>query len=138
MALVSNARLDKALLPLPHYAPRYIPSSIGVNFFAQNPARSRCGRTENGYIFPPTHLVSPVLKHLQDFHAIATLVAPEIRPLPYWWPLIQRAAKEAFKIASRGEETALLWPSKGVDCFNIKKPLPWNLWFFRLDFTSYS
>lgn len=39
MALDSNSQLDKESNPLPHYTPRYTPSSIGVNFFAQNPAR---------------------------------------------------------------------------------------------------
>lgn len=39
MALDSNSQLDKESHPLPHYTPRYTPSSIGVNFFAQNPAR---------------------------------------------------------------------------------------------------
>lgn len=136
MALDSNSQLDKESHPLPHYTPRHTLSSIGVNFFAQNPAKRCCGTLENGYIFPPTHLVGPVLKHLQDFHAIATLVAPEIRPLPYWWPSVQRAAKKKFKIALKGDETALLWPSKSTNSFTIKRPLPWNLWAFRLDFSS--
>ena len=136
MALDSNTQLDKEFHPLPHYTPRHTPSSIGVNFFAQNPAQRRCGKAENGYIFPPTNLVGPVLKHLKAFHAIATLVAPEIRPLPYWWPSVQRAATERLQIALKGDETALFWPSRSTDSFTIKRPLPWNLWAFRLDFSS--
>lgn len=136
MALDSNSQLDKESHSLPQYSPRYTPSSIGVNFFAQNLAQSRSGEIENGYIFPPTHLVGPVLKHLQDYHAVATLVAPEIRPLPCWWPFVQRAANEASQIALKGDDTALLWPSKGTNSITVRKPLPWNLWVFRLDFSS--
>ena len=139
MALDSNSQLDKESHPLPHYTPCYTPSSIGVNFFAQNPAQSRSGEIENGYIFPPTHLVGPVLKHLQDYHAVATLMAPEIRPLPYWCPFVQRTAKEASQIALKGDDTALLWPSKGTShrkLFGIPKlgkcweffPLLGNVW----------
>ena len=49
MALDSNSQLNKGSHPLPHYTPR----STGVNFFPQNPAQSRSGELENGYIFPP-------------------------------------------------------------------------------------
>ena len=61
---------------------------------------------------PPTFLVGPILKVLKERKQSSTLMAIDAYPRQYWWPLLQQCAQDAYKVASKGDITALLYPSK--------------------------
>ena len=59
MALDSNCMKDRHGRPLRHFTPYSTPGSSGVNLFTQ-----QIPSEENCYVFPPFHLVLPVVNFL--------------------------------------------------------------------------
>ena len=59
----------------------------------------------HAYVFPPTHLVGPVLKHLQEYQAIATLVVPKLDPFHIGGRCYNGPLRRHFKLPP--EETKL-------------------------------
>ena len=131
MALDSNTQNGKDGTPLPHFSPYPTPGSSGVNLFAQdlsNPVSDP--RLRNPYVFPPIILIGPVLRLLLEFGLPCTIIVPDIRPRRFWWPTLNHVAHASFRLASRGQQSAVLTPSKGGFCGKFS--LPWDLWAFRV------
>ena len=128
MALDSNAALDRAGNPLPHFTPWPSPNSWGVNIFAQDLSEKRLPMT-NPFVFPPFNLVGPVVKFLCSFGISFTIVVPEFHPQPYWWPGLLNISMHKMCLGSRGDMDVILSPSKS----GFKPvPCPVKLWACRV------
>lgn len=131
MALDSNAMKDLFGAPLPHFTPHPSPASSGANTFAQD-LSSGASFMELPYVFPPLMLVGPVF-HFRQSHQRSSLITLDVYLRKYWWPLIQRYATKARKLARKGDTMALLVPS-----WNGWIPhhgIPGDLWAFALYFS---
>ena len=62
--------------------------------------------------FPPVSLVGPVLRFLRSHGRSCTVMALNVYPKRYWWPLIQSCASKSCRLAVKGEAGRLLLPSK--------------------------
>ncbi|KAJ7379460.1 hypothetical protein OS493_015243 [Desmophyllum pertusum] len=96
LALPSNFQRDLHNRPLRFYAPFPNPGCPGVNVFAQT-----VSRLENAYAFPPFILLGPLLKFLSPQPCPLTIIAPDLRPRQYWWPILQHRVSSCFKIGSK-------------------------------------
>ena len=76
-----------------------------MNIFAQT-----LSPTENTYGFPPFILIGPLLKFLLPQPCPLTIIAPDLRPRQYWWPILQHRTSSCFKIGSKGQKDILLFP----------------------------
>ncbi|KAK6175833.1 hypothetical protein SNE40_014216 [Patella caerulea] len=86
MALDSNTMTLSDGTPLRHFTPTFSPLSSGVNVFCQT-----LESESNPYVFPPYGMIFPILCFLEQQHVECTVVVPQIRPLPIWWPMINNA-----------------------------------------------
>lgn len=127
LALASNVQRDLHDRPLRFYAPFPNPGCSGVNVFAQSISHS-----ENAYAFPPFILLGPLLKFLSPQPCPLTIIAPDLRPRQYWWPILQHKASSCFKIGSKGQNDILLFPDASQHGAFSPRPLQWDLWAFRL------
>ena len=86
------------------------------------------------YLFPPPppHLVGPVLCFLSSERRSCTLVTLITYPKRYWWPLIRKYSFRFVKLVEKGEQRALLTPSR--DGWVSHPGLPGDLWAFALAF----
>ncbi|CAH3174737.1 unnamed protein product, partial [Porites lobata] len=118
MALDSNCRRDPSGLILPHYSPWPTPASEGVNAFAQ-----LIPLEHNIYAFPPFVLLGPLLRYFLDqgFHGALTLVVPDLRPRRFWWALLQSVGVDRLLLGRKGDDAALLFPSRSTHI-----PRPWK------------
>lgn len=126
MALPSNVKLDRSGRPLKFFSPFPCVQAQGTNIFSQELAPS-----ENAYVFPPFTLIGPLVKYLASQPCPYTLIAPDVSPRKYWWPLLQRQSIAAFKLGQRGENSVLLFPVKSGRSTWESRPLQWDLWVFR-------
>ena len=127
MSLDSNCQRNKNGTPLPHYTPWSTPGSAGVNVFS-NPLPSG----HNIYVFPPFVLIGPFLCYVidQEFHGAFSLIAPDIRPRPFWWATVQAFVVDRFLLGKKGSSSVLLFPSRHSQEW-VSRPLQWDLWAFR-------
>ena len=127
MSLDSNVVLGKDGGPLPHFTPRPSANSQGVNVFAQDLELAE--NMSNPYVFPPFGLIGPVLKYLFGFQFSFSIVVPELRPLPYWWPGLVARSKRRILLGNQGDFDTILSPTR--DGF---RPVAceFNLWAFRV------
>lgn len=127
MSLDSNCQRNSNGTPLPHYTPWSTPGSAGVNVFS-NPLPSG----HNIYVFPPFVLIGPFLRYVidQEFHGAFSLIAPDIRPRPFWWATVQAFAVDRFLLGKKGSSSVLLFPSRHSQEW-VSRPLQWDLWAFR-------
>ncbi|CAH3131669.1 unnamed protein product [Porites lobata] len=87
MSLDSNVQFDEKGVPLRHFTPFYTPMSSGINVFAQV-----ISRDENAYVFPPFVMMGLLLKFLLQARITVTIIAPQLSPIPYWWPILKGAS----------------------------------------------
>ena len=127
LALASNVQRDLHDRPLRFYAPFPNPGCSGVNIFAQTISPS-----ENAYAFPPFILLGPLLKFLSPQPCPLTIIAPDLRPRPYWWPIVQHKSSSCFKLGTKGQKDILLFPAASQHGVFSPRPLQWDLWAFRL------
>ena len=128
MALDSNAQRGRDGQALPHFSPTPMPFSQGVNVFSQS-----WSNKDNPYVFPPFGLVGSVLRHVVSMGVDCTFVAPSLSPIPVWWPLLQRYAKDSFLLGDKTDRGILFFPTKK----GYKKDtrgLVWPLVAYRLEF----
>ena len=117
--------------PLPHFTPHQSPQSCGVNFFAQD-LSSGVPFLEYLYILPPLSLMGPVLRFLKFHGWSCKVIALDVYPRKYWWPLIKSCARKSCRLAVKGEVGALLLPSKQGW---IPHPgIPGDLWAFGVQY----
>lgn len=126
MALDSNTMTSENGIPLRHFTPWPTPDSAGVNVFAQHLVQEK-----NPYVFPPFGLVFPVLCLLKEQGVSATVIVPEIHPLPVWWPMLQMYREDSLELGVRGDKTVLKMPSKHGFILDTKG-LKWSLHAFRV------
>ena len=127
MALDSNSMTYHDGSPLPHFTPQPSPQSCVVNFFAQD-LSSGVPFLEYPYVFPPLSLMGPVLRFLKFHGRSCTVIALDVYPRKYWWPLIKSCARNSCRLAVKGEVGALLLASKQGW---IPHPgIPGDLWAF--------
>ena len=127
MSLDSNCQRNRNGTPLPHYTPWSTPGSAGVNVFS-NPLPSG----HNIYVFPPFVLIGPFLRYVidQEFHGAFSLIAPDIRPRPFWWATVQAFVVDRLLLGKKGSSSVLLFPSRHSQEWG-PRPLQWGLWAFR-------
>ena len=113
MALDSNSMTYQDGSPLPHFTPHPSPQSCGVNFFAQD-LSSGVPFLGYPYIFPPPSLMGPVLLFLKFHGRSCMVIALDVYPRKYWWPLIKSCARKSCRLAVKGEVGALLLRT-GID-----------------------
>ena len=126
MSLDSNVQFDEKGVPLRHFTPFYTPMSSGINVFAQV-----ISRDENAYVFPPFVMMGPLLKFLLQARIPVTIIAPQLSPTPYWWPILKGASSVSLLLGSKGEGGVIPFPSPHV-CF-ATRPLQWDLFAFRFE-----
>lgn len=129
MALDSNSVTGKDGLPLPHFSPWPTPYSQGVNLFAQDLHLAE--NMENPYVFPPFILIGPVLKFLYKFKVSFTVVVPEIRPYPFWWPELMARTQSRVVLGAKGSLDVILAPTR---CGFEPMACPFTLWACRVLF----
>ena len=127
MALPSNVMSDPSGHPLRFFSPTPCKEAAGTNIFAQSIATQG-----NAYVFPPFVLVGPLLRFLLSQDCAFTIVTPDLRPRKYWWPILDRAAAASFILGRKGNPNVLLFPSKSASTSWEPRPLPWDLWVFRV------
>ena len=126
MSLGSNVQFHEKGVPLRHFTPFYTPMSSGFNVFAQV-----ISRDENAYVFPPFVMMGLLLKFLLQVRITVTIIAPQLSPIPYWWPILKDASSVSLLLGSKGEGGVILFPSPHV-CF-AARPLQWDLFAFRFE-----
>ena len=133
MALDSNAMKDGSGNSLPHFTPGPSPGYSGVNLFAQDLTRHAQGPAmRRPYVFPPLILVGPVLRFLGSFKQPCTIVVLDVYPRRYWWPLLQHRSVKVKMLASKGDCTAVLRPSR--QGWVPHPGIPGDLWAFSVEF----
>lgn len=84
MATDANVMMSTSGLPLRHFTQYPSPQTAGVNVFAQDVAIEK-----SPYVFPPFHLVFPVLCLLKEQKVKrCTIIVPIVHPRPVWWSLL--------------------------------------------------
>lgn len=111
MALDSDAIINQDGSLLPHFKPQPSPQSCGVNFFAQD-LSSGAPFLEYAYVFSPLSLMGHVLRFLRSDGRSCTIIALNVYPKKYWWPLIQSYASKSRRLAVKREAGALSLPSR--------------------------
>ena len=86
ISLDSYCQRNRVGLHLPHFTLCATPESCGINVIAHS-----FPLDHNNYVFPPFILIAPLLRYLlgQDFHGAFTIVVPHLKPLRFWWVLVQ-------------------------------------------------
>ena len=111
MALDSNAMTGQDGSLASHLTPHPSPQSCDVNFFAQD-LSSGAPFLAYPYVFPPLSLMVTVLHFLRSHGRSCTVIALNVYPRKYWWPLIQSCAIKSCRLAVKGEAGALMLSSK--------------------------
>lgn len=101
----------------------------GVNVFAQDVAIEK-----SPYVFPPFHLVFPVLCLLKEQKVKrCTIIVPIVHPRPVWWSLLVDYCESYLMLGEKGDKTILLIPSK-KGYISDKIGLKWELRACRMNF----
>lgn len=122
MATDTNA-MRRDGLPIRHFTPCPMPGTAGVNLFAQDLAK------ESGQLccYPPFAMIAPVLKFFEECEVRhCTIVVPDMRPRPAWWPALQGRIRDTIVLGRKGQVGVLFVPSKKgyiKDDFGLK----WDL-----------
>ena len=128
MALDSNAMTDQDGSLLPHFYAPPVAAILWCQFLC---ARSIKWSPVSGVPlrFPASlSLMGPVLRFLRSHGRSCTVIALDVYPKRYWWPLLQSCASKSCRLAVKGEAGALLLPSKQGW---IPHPgIPGDLWAF--------
>ena len=125
MSLDSNVHNNRDGKPLRHFTPWPTPGSAGVNLFLQ-PFPSQ----ENAYVFPPIAMIGPVIRFLLSGHCHFTIIIPDVFPRRFWWPLVNGRATDKICLGSKSQTGIVLYPTRQGSFES--RPLPWDLWAFRL------
>lgn len=129
MSLDSNVMKSCNGEPLRHFTPWLTPLSSGVNVFSQDLTKEL-----NLYVFPPFGLIFPLLCLLEEQGVSrCTLVVPELKPIPVWWPKLMSYSVGSVCLGEKGEKGVMLVPSKKgfvYDSFGLS----WRLLAFRVSF----
>ena len=131
MTLDSNTPLDAHGHPLKHFTPPgQLETPPGLTFFSQT-----LHHLDDAYVCPPLAFIGILLRFLGCQPCPYTIVVPDPPdPFPrrYWWPFISGRAQDFVRLAIGvlGGHDMLLFPtSTGVF---LPRPLPWDLWAFRV------
>ena len=129
MATDSNVMHSQTGAPLRHFTQAFSPRSAGVNVFAQD-----ISREDNPYVFPPFHLIFPLLCLLREQKVKAcTFVAPVYQIKPIWWPMLMRHTAASISLGHVGDSGILYIPSR-LGFIKDKLGLREELKAFRLHF----
>ena len=134
MSLDSNVMKDTNGNDLPHFTPFPSPGSSGVNIFAQDLTQHGL-MMRHPYVFPPLVLVGPLLRFLELHQQAFTIVILDIYPRKYWWPLLHSRAIKVLKLASKGDQGALLLPTRKG--WVPQRCIPGDLWAFAVSPTGH-
>ena len=129
MSLDSNVMKSAKGSPLRHFTQRLTPDTSGVNVFSQD-LRSE----SNPYVFPPFILVFPLLRFLEEQKVSCTIVVPEFKPLPVWWPKLTGCHVESIYLGSKGQKEVVKVPCKKGFVLD-EVGLRWPLIAFRVSFS---
>ena len=125
-AIPSNVRRDSNGVKFPFFPPHPFSESLGVDVFAQ-----QLSMEQKYYVFSPFILISPLLKFLKCKCSRLTVVAPDVSPKKYWWPILNSMCTERLLMGKKNEQGVILFPpGRGQGWYT--RPLPWDLYAFRL------
>lgn len=127
MALPFNVMRDGSGRPLRYFSPVACKDAAGTNVFAQ-----KISPDENAYVFPPFVLIGPLVRFLLNQGCSFTMVAPDLYPRQFWWPILVRSAYASFMLGAKGDSSVLRFPKKSSPDVWESRPLQWNLWVFRV------
>lgn len=129
MATDANVMRSTSGLPLRHFTQYSSPQTAGENVFAQDVAIEK-----SPYVFPPFHLVFPVLCLLKEQNVKrCTIIVPIVHPRPVWWSLLVDYCESYLMLGEKGDKTILLIPSK-KGYISDKIGLKWELRACRMNF----
>lgn len=129
MATDANVMMSTSGLPLRHFTQYPSPQTADVNVFAQDVAIEK-----SPYVFPPFHLVFPVLCLLKEQKVKrCTIIVPIVHPRPVWWSLLVDYCESYLMLGEKGDKTILLIPSK-KGYISDKIGLKWELRACRMNF----
>ena len=127
-AIPSNVKKSKNDEKLRFFSPHPGAESAGVNVFSQNLLPN-----ENYYIFPPFVLIGSLINFFKSHTIRVTLIAPDLSPRKFWWPLLNSLSVAKVKIGSKGDSNVLIFPSKSDRGWHSRQ-LPWDLYAYRFIF----
>eukprot|EP00794_Sanderia_malayensis_P014932 gene14932-biopygen12452 len=128
MAIPDNARRDRNGIKLPFYSPFPCEEACATNVFAQE-----LSPVHQYYVFPPFVLIGPLLRFLRGSGCSVSLIAPDICPRKFWWPILTSLTTNKILLGSKRQSGILQYPpSKTLNWHD--KPLQWDLWAFALQF----
>ena len=128
MVTPSNVHTHGKGHQLTFFSPVPCPGIHSVNIFAQSFSAAK-----NRYAFPAFVLVGPLLKFFGTFKMQLTVVAPDVSPKTYWWPPLISSSVDSTLIGKNGQQGMLWLPLDEKQDWHTR-PLPWNLYAFRLNF----
>ena len=107
MALPSNAMKSSYCEWQTFFSPFSSSESSDVNVFSQTV-------DEKYYVFPPFILIGPLLGFPGTFGSIrvTTIIAPDVSPTRFWWPLLEFMMFWKIKIGSRAQKGIVVFPTK--------------------------
>ena len=76
-------------------------------------------------------MMGPLLKFLLQARVTVTIIAPQLSPIPYWWPILKGTSSVSLLLGSKVEGGVILFPSPHV-CF-ATWPLQRDLVAFRFE-----
>ena len=128
MAIPSNVQKTKSGRILPFFSPYPCQESMGVSVFSQH-----LWDDENYYVFPPFALIGPLMRYFKQSGVRITLIAPELSPTKYWWPILNSVCICRMFVGLKNETNILNFPpTRNLPWHS--KPLPWNSYAFRFLF----
>ena len=128
MATQSNVMKDASGRDLRFFSPLPMQGSSGVNIFSQDLLQY-----ENYYVFPPFVLIGPLLRFFQAKYLRVTFIAPDVFPRKYWWPILNAICVDRIQIGKKNEIGVLNFPKTSKSGWH-SKPLPWDLYAYRILF----
>ena len=129
MALDSNTMTDQDGFLLPHFTPHPSHPVVSISLRKIYQVGPRFWSVPTFFrLSLSLSLMDPVLHFLRSHGQLCRVIALDVYPKKYWWPLIQSCASKSCRLAVKGEARALLLPSK-QGC--IPHPgIPGDLWAF--------
>ena len=105
MKVPSNVRKSRDGHSLQFFSPFPCEDSSGVNNFSQSILPD-----ENNYVFRSFILIGPLIRFLKDNKMRLTLVAPDVSPGKYWWPIFRSIWTDCIFFGRKNDQDVIIFP----------------------------
>ena len=126
MAIPPNVKRNRDGHNVRFFSPFPCEGSSGVNFYSQSILPD-----ENYYVFPSFILIGHLITFLNNNKMRLTLVAPDVLPRKYWWPILQSICTDCILLGRKNDEDVIIFPPNSTKGWHSRR-LPWNLYAFRI------